>query len=280
MQQKYIYSYNGVWNWFRGILPVLTRGSVAEAPAYGSTRTLVWRNHVTDNYKVAEGFTQLPLDLSNFLFIRTRESLLLKSKVHNSQRVLKSGKAGMLGSVATKSLAAVDEDIQAHLKDLESVLYVLEPAEGKRLTDLPVAFASNTLYVLERNSVGARDSYSKLLIPIIKQKAEYLHAEGLAQTIWALAHAGLFDDKALWTSLAKAAEGKDFNPLYVQNGRWTTASFYTHGGAEHFFQAELNEFANQLFFQGKPALHQLSQTTSTSLRPTTGSRERRPATQS
>jgi len=111
MQQKYIYSYNSVYNWFRGILPVLTRGSVSEAPAYGSTRTLVWRNHVADNYKVAEGFTQQPLDLSNFLFLRTRESLLLKNKVHNPQRVLKSGKAGLFGSVATKSLAAVDEDI-------------------------------------------------------------------------------------------------------------------------------------------------------------------------
>lgn len=167
------------------------------------------------------------------------------------------------------------------MKNLESVLYILEPAEGKKIADLPVAFASNTLYVLERNNAGSRDSYSKLLIPIIKQKAEYLHAEGLAQTIWALAHAGHFDDKALWASLAKAAEGKDFNPLYVQNGRWTTAAFYTHGGAEHFFQSELNEFANQLFFQGMASIiDHTVQTTSTSSRHTTGFRERTPATQS
>jgi hypothetical protein len=58
---------------------------------------------------------------------------------------------------------------------------VLQPltAESK-LPDLPVAFATNTLYVLERNGASAREAYERLLIPVIKAKAEYLHAEGLA----------------------------------------------------------------------------------------------------
>lgn len=250
MQQKYVYSFNSAFNWFRGLLPVVTRGSVKEVPTYNAGRTVVWRNHVTDNYKVVEGFAQQPLDLSNFLFVRTRENLLLQNKVHNPSKVLKSGKAGLLSHVAEKSLASVTEDLKANLQNLESVLYVLTPSDKNKAADLPVAFASNTLYVLERNGAGSRDSYNSLLIPILKQKAEYLHAEGLAQAVWALSHAELVDDKELWSTLAKAAEAKDFTPLFVQNARWSTATFYTHGGAEHFFQAELNEFADQLFFQG------------------------------
>ena len=250
MQQKYVYSFNSAFNWFRGLLPVFTRGSVKEVPTYNAGRTVVWRNHVTDNYKVGDGFVQQPLDLSNFLFVRTRENLLLQNKVHNPQKVLKSGKASLFSHVAQKSLASVSDDIKSNLENLQSVLYVLTPSDNGKAADLPVAFATNTLYVLERNGAGSRDSYKSLLIPIIKQKAEYLHAEGLAQAVWALSNAELVDDKDLWATLAKAAESKDFTPLYVQNGRWTTGAFYTHGGAEHFFQSELNEFADQLFFHG------------------------------
>jgi hypothetical protein len=43
-----------------------------------------------------------------------------------------------------------------------------------------VAFATNALYVLERNGATAREAYDKLLLPIIRKKAEYLHAEGVA----------------------------------------------------------------------------------------------------
>ena len=58
MQQKYVYSFNSAFNWFRGLLPVFTRGSVKEVPTYNAGRTVVWRNHVTDNYKVGDGFVQ------------------------------------------------------------------------------------------------------------------------------------------------------------------------------------------------------------------------------
>ena len=77
MQQKYIYSYNGVFNWIRGLLP-LTFGAERRVTPYSHPDVnFIWRNHFTQAYKVNEAFTQQPLDLSNFLFIRTRERLLL-----------------------------------------------------------------------------------------------------------------------------------------------------------------------------------------------------------
>lgn len=46
--------------------------------------------------------------------------------------------------------------------------------------DLPVAFASNALYVLERNGGGEREYYDRLLLPLLRNKIDYLHAEGVA----------------------------------------------------------------------------------------------------
>ena len=80
MQQKYVYAYNGVANWIRGVIAIPQRSSKVIAQN-ASSQQLVWRNHFTQSYKVAEGFSQLPMDLSNFLFIRTREILLLQNKV-------------------------------------------------------------------------------------------------------------------------------------------------------------------------------------------------------
>ena len=247
MQQKYTYAYNGVFNWIRGLIPSVTRGAQQEVFTYSAatSKTLVWRNHVTENYKVSENYTQQPLDLSNFLFIRTRENLLLQNKLHNSLRVLRSGKTNALnGPVIQKSLTNVVEDIKTSVPLLQNMIWVLQPANGAKTPDLPVAFATNTLYVLERNGASARDAYENLLLPIIRAKAENFHAEGVAQAIWALANAELVEDKALWSTLSQLAQSKDFTPLIIKNGRWTTAAFYTHGGAEHFFQSELSEFAD------------------------------------
>jgi len=50
--------------------------------------------------------------LSNYLFIRTRERLLLENKVNAPQRVMKSGKPSKLTQSSTeKSLTNVNEDL-------------------------------------------------------------------------------------------------------------------------------------------------------------------------
>lgn len=66
---------------------------------------------------------------------------------------------------------------------------IIEPTNGG-VVNVPVAFASNTLYALERNGfTGLRDKYEGLLLPVLRAKAEHLHAEGVAQAVWALANA-------------------------------------------------------------------------------------------
>ncbi|TNV72034.1 hypothetical protein FGO68_gene10068 [Halteria grandinella] len=144
-----------------------------------------------------------------------------------------------------------NEELSTNLPTLTNTLFVLSPLEGKTIPDLPVAFATNSLYVLEKHGLGdvARDTYSKLLIPILKAKAQNLHAEGVAQAVWALANAGLVEDAELWGTLKKAALDKQWTQVIVKNERWSATLFRTQAGNEHFFEGELNEFADQLFFQ-------------------------------
>jgi hypothetical protein len=193
------------------------------------------------------------MDLSNYLFVRTRERLLFENKVNAPARVNKSGKVNKLtDQYSQKSLTSINDDLSQTLPQLENILYVLQPQQPEsKLPDLPVAFATNTLYVLERNGAGqsARDAYERLLLPTLRNKIEYLHAEGVAQAVWALANAELVEDKQLWSQLSKLVQEKDFTPVFVKNERWSATLFSTHSGTEHFFEGELSDFADQLFFK-------------------------------
>jgi hypothetical protein len=112
MQQKYVYAYNGIVNFFRGILPFPQSGSRALTAYASNGANLIWRNHVTQSYKIGQAYMHQPLDLSNFLFIRTRERLLLENKVNAPQRVMKNGKHNKLTQATTeKSLTSVNEDL-------------------------------------------------------------------------------------------------------------------------------------------------------------------------
>lgn len=162
---------------------------------------------------------------------------------------MKSGKANKLTSeVATKSLFNIADDLSTTLPLLRNMLNILEPRQSdSKDFDLPVAFATNALYSLERNEAGGsslRDTYERFLLPILRNKAEYLHAEGVSQAVWALAHAELVEDKELWAKFASLVLSKDFSPVFVKNDRWSATYFSTHSNAEHFFQSELNEFAD------------------------------------
>jgi hypothetical protein len=78
---------------------------------------------------------------------------------------------------------------------LNKLLYI-----ANNTSNLPVAFAANALYVLERNGGGVREYYDDVLLPVLREKIDYLHAEGVTNTVWALANAEIYDQE-IWTSL-------------------------------------------------------------------------------
>ena len=53
---------------------------------------------------------------------------------------------------------------------------------------MPVAFASNALYILARNGMIETNDrvVQDKLIPLLHEKNEYLHGEGVAQAVYAL----------------------------------------------------------------------------------------------
>ena len=56
---------------------------------------------------------------------------------------------------------------------------------------MPVAFATNALYILARNGmIESNDRVvAEKLIPLLHEKKDYLHGEGIAQSVYALEQA-------------------------------------------------------------------------------------------
>lgn len=228
MQQKYVFQSNSLRTFLRGILPFEEQTSKPVFPFQSPDKNFIWRNGVSDNYKVGIAFQQEPLDLSNFLFLRVRERHLLLSKLKATSETVSSG-LRFTRTSTEESLKLVNEDISSNLQHLNRFL-VVRPEASK----LPVAFATNALYVFERNGGASREDYEQVLLPVLRLKGEYLHSEGVAQAVWALANAGIYD-RDVWDVLKKAIADKDFGYEYVKNQRWSTENFVTLTGKEHFF---------------------------------------------
>lgn len=77
MEQKYAFLHNGFKNTLRAFgWP--ERGSRWLAPSeLRSGKKFVWRNKMTDGYKISNSYRDMPLDLSHYMLLRTRENLLL-----------------------------------------------------------------------------------------------------------------------------------------------------------------------------------------------------------
>ena len=146
------------------------------------TQKYVWRDKEDDAYKITEAYKDDPLELSHFLLIRTREYLLLQNKLEeklNSNNFT----AKYTNDYNQKAFKEVQIELDKGLQDFKRIFYV----ENQDF-ELPVAFATNTLYILTRNNLveSSGDLLEKHLLPLIKQKRDYLHGEGVAQTVYAL----------------------------------------------------------------------------------------------
>ena len=134
------------------------------------------------------------------------------------QNVFKSGKLSSWSKpIVKQSLDAVRNDLEEGLKTLDRILNISTATQ-----DLPVAFATNALYVLERNGATDRSYYETILLPILRKKADYLHAEGVAQAVWALSNAEIYD-KEIWGQLGRLVREKNFNYTIVKNERWSAS---------------------------------------------------------
>mmetsp|Transcript_27307 Transcript_27307/g.20444 ORF Transcript_27307/g.20444 Transcript_27307/m.20444 type:complete len:165 (+) Transcript_27307:152-646(+) len=158
-----------------------------------------------------------PLALSSFLVVQWKERMLLEGKVARPDLTLAKQKYNLFSQdYNQKSL----KEVRKNLKEGLAYLGRLMAASDRRIS-MPVAFASQALYVIERSGAeDLRPLYEEGLLPVLRAKWKYLHAEGVAQTAWGLAHAGIWDEE-IWHGLKQLIKEKDFDVTFVKNKRWS-----------------------------------------------------------
>ncbi len=245
--QTFVYQRNGIVPWVMGLTSWAFRRtpkSMYEAAQMQGGK-FVWRNTVPAGYKISNTFSESPMDLSNYMLLKTREYMLLTNKVHHPDRVLKSS-SSRFAQVHKNGLQTIEKELEDHVPNL---LKMVHNFKGQ---DVPVAFATNTLYVLAKLEAGDASA----LLPVLKAKAEWLHAEGVSQAIWALSKAEIWDEE-LWSILAKKAVEHDLDITFVKNQRWSVSYFQELSGSEHYFEKELGSLAHDLFFRDHLCVYEL-----------------------
>ena len=86
MFNRYMPQYNSFKHWFRGMgFPDFGSKTINPAlelrHADGRRKKYIWRDSQEEKYKIEEGYEDIPLQLSNYLLLRTRERLFVKNQM-------------------------------------------------------------------------------------------------------------------------------------------------------------------------------------------------------
>ena len=76
------------------------------------------------------------------------------------------------------------------------------------VSDVPVATVSNILFAAPKLGLDLTP-HLDVLLPVLRAKANYLHAEGVAEALWGLTTVGV-NDSALFLQLLKEVKGRQF----------------------------------------------------------------------
>lgn len=158
-----------------------------------------------------------------------------------------------LDNLVTKQQGAKSFDQQAFdqiSKEVETLgkrlVQVNQILAGKPI-DQPVTFASNIFYGMEMNGRRCEKTYEKLVYPLLQSKVDYLHAEGIASSLFAISRQKNVDQNTL-NKLLTAASKKNYVELkYGKIDAYTVNEFSTD--EYNPLNAEVNETIKNLFFK-------------------------------
>ncbi len=227
--------------WLEGFVPFFFKAGSQTLVAGSGTK--IWRDSVTETYSVTEAYKEVPLELSNALLLKTREWQLINARVNKPSTVLQK-KPKASGDRAY--LDEVNGDLEKCLDRMSQMLFILK---DKKDLDHPVAFASNTLYAMELHGQGDAATYKKLLFPILKNKAQNLHNEGIATAIWALGQMEEVDEGVVEALVDQAATKQFANELEFFNATRFRADEFKPAANNHFDESILLEPVRNLFFK-------------------------------
>ena len=231
---------------FRGFFPVYrTKHIICPVATQAQGKKLVWRDHFRDTMKLTTGYADKPVELGNFLFLRTREREMLYNRIHKKAETVKYDNFYTTGG-DVKALKTVESDLENGFNSLKEILSIMRT---KKDLDYPVSFAANALYALEKNGLRNEEMYKKVLFPILKAKAKYLHAEGLSGAIWALGQYHS-DEGDLVLDILKQYENKKFGTdvVYVNNAGFSNEKFISAEGS-HGIEFDSTKEFSKMYFQ-------------------------------
>ena len=134
---------------------------------------MVWMGPrgIIDSLKISEtSYADKPMDLSNYLLIRTKEKMILEAKLENKDLVM--SQASLENDIdLAKQIDTIRRDIDENFVKLDRMLSIAKDRE--ELNDFPVAFVTNLLYIISINGLHTQllseDSLKAYLDIIVKK---------------------------------------------------------------------------------------------------------------
>ena len=120
--KSHVYRTNLGMHWLRGLLAGGKQTAVHTKEATEGGKGVAIDN-ATQYYKVSDSFMDDPLELTNYLLVRSKETVVLHNKVNHPDRVLSRGKS-MYGDVNSKSYDITKKDLFWNLQYLPRVFTV------------------------------------------------------------------------------------------------------------------------------------------------------------
>jgi hypothetical protein len=174
--------------------------------------------------------------------------------LHNQSRhpdhAFQKGKTSQ-GALFTQAYAESKNDLMVNLRRLGGIF---KANDGK--WDFPVAFATNSMYLMARHQIICQDTFTKILVPVVKAKRDLLHAEGLAHFAWGLSRAELWDSEA-WAIVKEEALSKQFEYTVVKHKPWFSNQYVEATKQDHLLQGSASDFYQEYFFREGAQLYEL-----------------------
>lgn len=245
MVGAYLFKRYRLFPFLRGFIPLYTKSQLVspmEVAAKG--KKLVWRNQYDDTLKITSGYADKPVELGNFLFLRTRERNMLHNRIYQKKETVKYDNFYTTGA-DPKQLLKIESELHHGFESLNELMIIMKE---KGQLDFPVSFAANALYALEKNGLRNEKMYESILYPILRNKAQYLHSEGLAGAIWALGQVQS-TDADLIVRILDSYNHKKFGTdvVYVNNAALSNESFVSADGSHGMEFDSTKEFSNMYF---------------------------------
>lgn len=221
-----LFTRNGVMPWIKGAFPAYLFPANTGLQA-GSVN--VGRLSIQDTYTVGKAYSDVPLELTNALFLKTRELQLSNARI----KTLKQQ-----GDIEYN--AEIHKQIDSDLKALDKLVTLLK---GKKTIDEPASFAAYTLYLQTYHDYNSSFRAQERIVQLLISKAQYLHQEGVAAAIWACSRMEKVNEELLTVLLDRA----DFKQINYLEPLATFAS----GGYKrttHVFESEISQPLQEMFF--------------------------------